>query len=545
MRILLPFLLLVSSLSAKEEPEGYSGITMPERAIAQKMMVVSSNRLASEAGLAVLLKGGNALDAAIATQAVLNLVEPQSSGIGGGGFLLYYRAKDGMIKVYDGRETAPCVPLSYEVGVPGLVAMLELAHREEGFAPWESLFDGAIALAEQGFPLSKRLHHLLLEPSQLTENEQLQGYLFEESKPKPVGTHLKNPSLANTFRALAKEGGAYFYRGELADKIVEATDNSVSHSDLLHYNPIVRKPLIAFYKGYKIATTPPPGGGVTPLQILRILEEKNYEKEEWKEVTFIRDFAHASRLAYADRRYYLADPAFIPIPLDALLNKHYLQYRAQLALDQKRPPPPGLWPAHSIQYYPHLGNEKREPLSTAQICVIDDQGNMVSLTSSIGDAFGSGLFVAGFFLNNHLADFSSYPNWKGKEIANGISHGKRPRSAMAPLFVFDKKSGAPVLLLGSAGGERIGEYLAQALLLVFEFGLSLQEAVTAPHYVSMDDEIELEKRTFLEKEKSSLEALGYIVSLRTHTSGTQGIQISSTGLQGAIDPRREGYASGL
>jgi len=548
--MLLTLFFLITSLSGVGEPEPSSGChEKNEIGPVQNMMVVTSNRLASEAGLDVIKNGGNALDAAIAAQAVLNLVEPQSSGIGGGGFLLYYRAKDGVIKVYDGRETAPINPSSEKnkkektVGVPGLVAMLEYAHREEGSAPWEVLFERAIELAEEGFPISTRLHLLIEQTPSLQDVEEAREYLFEGDRPKAEGALLKNPQFAETLRLIAKDGSYPIYRGEIAQKIIRAVEGSLSSQDMARYVPVSRNPLLFFYKDFKIVTVPPPGGGVTVLQILGILEEKNLDGESLDEVTFIRDFSIASRLAYADRNYYLADPAFIPVPLSALINKQYLKYRANSIVGEKRELSPGLWPGTTVSHCPHIAGHE-ESLSTAQICVVDCEGNMVSFTTSIGDAFGSSLFVGGFFLNNHLTDFSHYPDWKGKGIANALAGGKRPRSAMAPLFVFDRKTGVPYIVLGSAGGARIGEYLSQALVAVLDFDLTLQEAVAAPHYVSMNDEIELEKGSPLEKERQSLESLGYIVTIRPLISGTQGIQITPLGLHGAVDPRREGFAAG-
>lgn len=512
------------------QPEFDTGYEPKEAVFGKNMMVVSANSLASKAGYEILEKGGNALDAAIAIQMVLNLVEPQSSGIGGGGFLLYYIKDKNQVIAYDGRETAPQdiemtnginIVGGKSVGTPGLLKMLELAYRENGTLPWKDLFQPAIDLAHDGFPISSRLNKLVQRTPHLATFPESQKYFFDKGKPKTVGAVLKNPELAETLRLIA-EGGIYpFYEGEIAKDIVKTVQESpirpgkLSLEDLAHYQAVRREPLFSEYKHYRLCGFPPPSaGGIAVAQIFGMLNEMDFKNQNLGSPEFINVFCRASRAAYTDRQLYVGDPAYTNIPVNHLLNPQYLR---QVLKNPNKTVISAL-----------------ERPSTSQICVVDKEGNAVSFTTSIEYAFGSSLMVRGFFLNNQMTDFSAGPN--------RIEPGKRPMSSMSPTFVF--KNDRLFLNVGSAGGARIIDYVAKTLFGVLEFDLNIQDAISFPNFTSISENIDLEKGTFLEGEVEALEKRGNQVRVIPLNSGTQGIQINQEDLIGGSDPRREGLAIG-
>ncbi len=520
---MLLLLLLIPFLGAIDlQPEVSSGYEAKEPAIGKTMMVASANPYASEIGYAVLEKGGNAIDAAIAIQMALTVAEPQSSGIGGGGFLLYYSKKEGEVIAYDGRETAPknvettrlpSIVGGKSVGTPGVLKMLALAHSEHGSLPWKDLFTGAIELSKKGFPVSQRLRKNIESTPALTSFAETRSYFFENGKLK---RELKNPLLADTLQTIANEGITPFYEGEIAEAIVKAVrPGKLSLEDLADYRPVKRKPIEIEYRGYRVFGFPPPSsGGIAVAQILGMLSQENLQSYSLGKPAFIDLFCRASRAAYVDRQQYGGDPAFTNIPIQHLLNPTYLKNRLKS---------PGK-AAYAALELP----------STSQICVVDKEGNAVSFTTSIEHSFGSSIMVRGFFLNNELTDFSSGPN--------RIEPGKRPMSAMSPTLIFHGDQ--LVLNVGSAGGSRIIDYVSKALLGVLDFGLNIQEAIAFPNYTSLSETIDLEKDTFLEEDVQKLEQMGNTVRVIPLTSGSQGIQITSEGLIGGVDPRRDGLAIG-
>ncbi len=534
---------------------------------AKKHMVVSANPYASQIGLKILKKGGSAIDAAIAMQMVLNLVEPQSSGIGGGGFLLYFNEENKKIFSYDGRETLPentpygffefvkdretffkAVNSGLAVGTPGLLKMLEKAHSRHGLLPWKTLFEDAIRLSEMGFKVSPRLNTLISKNKNLYLQKEAREYFFPNNVPLPIGYNLKNLELASTFKKIANSSSKVFYNGEIANKIVKSVEKHkqpgfLSIKDLNMYKSIERKPFCKNYKKYKICGMgPPSSGAITIFQILGILKQYEIEKMEPNSLRFVHYFSEAGRLAYADRKKYLSDPDFSEISFKSLVDQKYLNFRGSLInknISMKKAKPGN--PFGELKL---LGNDHSPELpSTTHLVVVDKFGNGVSLTSSIESAFGSKIFVDGFLLNNQLTDFSfrSKDN-KGNFIENRPEALKRPLSSMSPTIV--TKNGELFLLIGSPGGKSIINFVAKNLIAILDWNLNIQDAINLPNLGSRNRATELEKNTMLEKLKSKLESMGHPVRLRSMTSGTHGILINSDGLTGGSDPRREGLALG-
>lgn len=541
----------------------------------KRYMISAANPLAVEAGAKVLAEGGSAIDAAIATQLVLNVVEPQSSGIGGGGFMLYWDAAAKKLHVYDGRETAPmdvnetlflndngkalpfmtAVQGGHSVGVPGMLKMLELAHNKHGHVDWARLFKDAIRLSRDGFPMSPRLHTLLSSATHIKDfPASMQPYLTESNTLKSAGEPIVNKKLSESLSLLSRKGAYSFYQGVLAGQIVEAVQNSpinpgaLSLTDLKQYKAKERDAVCAPYRQYKVCSMPPPSsGGVTILQALSILERLDFVDLPTLDplsVEAVHVFAEASKLAYADRNRYLADPDFVEVPTAQMLDANYLSHRAALVK-----------PNRAIQNVTH-GHFKKQPEmaailtteehpSTTHVSIIDANGNAVSMTTSIEQGFGSGLSAGGFLLNNQLTDFSFSPTLPDGKTPhpNRVEAGKRPRSSMSPTMVFDE-NGKLVMVVGSPGGARIIEYVLQTLIATLDWNLDVQDAIELPHYLNMNGATELEEDTAAAKLKAPLEALGHTVKVMQAPSGLHGITKMDGILKGGADPRREGIAIG-
>jgi len=539
--------------------------------------IATPNPLATQAGYAMLQQGGSVMDAVIAAQMVLTLVEPQSSGMGGGAFLMLN--ENDKILMFDGRETAPLaatpdlfmrdgMPLSFHeagvggraVGVPGILKMLKLAHDQYGRLPWADLFVPAIQLAEQGFAISPRLAMMIADDPFLFNQHVTRNYFYHpDGSPKQVGEILTNPDLAQTLRSIAKEGIAAFYSGPIAEDMINTvqqhTDNPgiLALSDLAHYTPKIREPLCSIYLQWRICgASPPSSGGITVGQILGILSSVqtaplyaqtdqglNFSSET------IHLFSEAGKLAYADRDYYIADPDFIAAPgnnWQNLLNPNYLAARSLLISSQSM----GTAQPGRPEDYPFmLGmNNQIERPSTAHIAIADEWGQVLSMTTSVADVFGSRLMVRGFLLNNQLTDFSFSPiDQNGLPIANSVAAGKRPRSSMSPTIVFDLENNRPIISVGSAGGPNIINYVAKTLMSTLVGGSTLQTAMNLPNMGSRNGPIELEEGRFSSSIIQELQARGHTVEEIPLKSGLQGLfrpDPEQLFWQGANDPRREG-----
>ena len=554
-------------------PEGNSGWTDKAPVIAKHWMVGAANPHAVEAGYRILQRGGNAVDAAIAVQLVLGLVEPQSSGLGGGAFLLLHDGKGNRLIAYDGRETAPAAakpdrfmkdgaPMAFHdavvggksVGVPGTVRLLETVHKKHGRMPWAELFAPAIALAEQGFAVSPRLHALLAADRHITQVRAREYFFGADGKPLPVGTLLKNPAYAETLRRIATGGADSFYRGEIARDIVDTANSQGTNpgdltlADLAGYRVQVRAAICDTYRGFRVCGVPlPSSGGVTVLQMLKMLEP--YDLRAMGPASFwsVHFFSEAGRLAFADRDVYEADPAFYTPP-SGLLDPAYLRERSALikADSSMKSAAPGNPPERRVaQKKVALGRGSAlEFPSTSHISIVDKYGNALAMTTTIEDGFGSRLMTrGGFLLNNELTDFSFVPTDHGKPVANRVEGGKRPRSAMSPTIVYDK-AGRVAIVTGSAGGSAIINYVAKTLVAIIDWDLDPQAALALPNFGSRNGPTELERNTSVASLEPKLRALGASVWVNDQTSGLQVIQRTKDGWIGGADPRREGVVRG-
>ena len=532
-------------------------------------MVATANPHASQAGLEMLRAGGSALDAAIAAQLVLNLTEPQSSGIGGGAFILHWDEAARRVSAYDGRETAPAAarperfllsdgkPMSIgaaidsgrSVGVPGLLRAMHLAHAKHGRLLWASLFEPAIRLAEDGFPVSPRLHALIKSDPILQRNAASRSYFYlPDGGPLPVGYRLKNPPFAAVLRRVAREGPDAFYLGSLARDIVAAVathprPGDLTEQDLAAYRAVEREALCGSYRAHRICGMPPPSsGGIGILAILGVLERFALADLRPGSSGAVHLFAEAGRLAYADRDHYVGDPDFVQVPAAGLIDPGYLRQRAMLVRPDRsmvRALPGSPAGARSA-----LGADASvEAAGTSHLSVVDAQGNAVAMTTTIESPFGSRILVRGFLLNNQLTDFSLVPDEGGKPAANRVEPGKRPRSSMSPTLVI-APGGAFLMSVGSPGGSAIINYVAKTLVGVLDWGLDIQQAIAAPNMGSRNRETELEKGTALEGIGDALRAMGHPVAAVELSSGLQAIVRTPGGLAGGADPRREGVVLG-
>lgn len=562
-----------------QAPEAASGYTEKFGTTATKFMVAAANPLATDAGYQVLKAGGSAVDAAIATQMVLNLVEPQSSGIGGGAFLMHFDGNT--VKAFDGRETAPAkateklfqdvngkaLPFydgvlgGRSVGAPGVLRMLELAHRQYGKLRWADLFLPAIRLAEQGFAVSPRLHALLGTEQHLKKDAVAAAYFYDaQGTPWPVGHLLKNPPLAQVFKEIAAGGADSFYQGRIAQNIAAKVGSHprnpglLTAADIAGYQAKVREPVCSDYKAWTVCGMPPPSsGGIAIAQMLGMLEARDIRPFAPQDGILNADavhlFSEVGRLAYADRGLYVADTDFVPLPGNSfkpLLDKQYLAQRAALIGDKSMgPAKPGRPPVMRLAW----GQDTSPELpGTSHISIVDGYGNAVSMTTTIEDAFGSRQMVDGFLLNNQLTDFSFDAKDANGPIANRVQGGKRPRSSMAPTFVFEKGSKKLVLVTGSPGGSAIINYVGKVLVGTMDWGLNVQQAINLPNFGSRNGPTELEQGRVSDALVEALKAKGHNVRVMAQTSGLQGImRLDIHGEQmwfGGADPRREGSVKG-
>jgi gamma-glutamyltranspeptidase / glutathione hydrolase len=570
-----------SAQSVPAAPEAASGWTDKPGWRASQWMVAAANPLAADAGHDILAAGGSALDAAIAVQMVLTLVEPQSSGIGGGAFLMHW---DGQrVQAFDGRETAPAAALDNlflrdgrplpqadavaggrSVGVPGVLRMLEAAHRQHGTLPWNALFEPAIRLAERGFAISPRLATMLAKERRLIQDAQARAYFYNaDGTPKAAGTVLKNPALAAVLREIAARGADALHTGAIARDIAAKVRSHATHpgmlaeQDLADYRPKEREPLCFAYRTVRICGMPAPSSGTIALaQILGMLETapaarafptlvpKRESDGRWSvPAQAVHLYSEAARLAYADRAAYVADADFVDVPTAGLLDRDYLRQRAALIGETSMGTaqagvPPGVAAAQADDHSP-------ERPSTSHVSVVDARGNAVSMTTTIEDAFGSRQMVHGFLLNNQLTDFSLAPrDAAGRLVANRLQPGKRPRSSMAPLLVFDGASGQLRMTLGSPGGSAIINYVGKVLVGTLDWGLDVQDAISLPNFGSRNGPTELEAGRAGPTLADALTARGHSVRLIEQTSGAQAIARTDGGWFAGADPRREGVARG-
>ncbi len=568
-------------------PEAASGFASKQAVKANRFMVATANPLATDAAYAMLAQGGSAVDAAIAAQLVLTLVEPQSSGLGGGAFLLFFDRKKSQVFALDGRETAPAAatdalflgadgkPLAFyegvvggrSVGVPGAVKMLEMAHQQFGKLPWAALFAPAIKLAREGFAVSPRLNTLLAAELHLKKDPVAARYFYDAAgQPLAVGTVLKNPELAATLERIATEGSAPFYRGSIARNIVTKVQGHPSNPgtlglrDMVFYTPKQRQALCSDYRQWTVCGMPPPSsGGIAVAQMLGTLEgtdiaqlkpNRQADGSYVPHPKAVHLFAEAGRLAFADRGLYVADPDFVPPPA-GLTDRAYLKERSKLIGEKSMGRAAPGEPAKKKVSWAH--DRSPELPSTSHISVIDAAGNAVSMTTSIEDQFGSRQMVDGFLLNNQLTDFSFVSQENGKPVANRVEPGKRPRSSMAPTLVFKKgkqpgQLGELVLVTGSPGGSQIISYVGRTLLGALDWELDIQQAISMPNYGSRNGPTEVEKGRMPAAVVDALKARGHEVREIEMTSGIQGISRQAIRgqavLVGGADPRREGTVRG-
>lgn len=557
--ILLPIFLLLGSCATLP-----SAAPADQAAANAQAFVIAANPLAARAGMEVLERGGSAVDAAIAVQSMLSLVEPQSSGLGGGAFMNYYDASTRKLTVYDGREVAPAQatpgmflgedgrPLDFDTavvsgratGVPGAVKMLALAHDEHGKLAWSSLFGAAERTADEGFIVSPRLHRMIHADFAENHAPDVVAYF---SKPDGsllnAGDRLVNQPYAAFLRRLASQGPAALYAGETGARIVARTragplGGSMTMADLANYRPVKREPLCAPYRVYLVCAPPPPASGVGTLELLGLLAHTDIDRRGPNDPQAWFLFAEASRLMYADRDRYVGDPAFTNVPVEGLLASNYIAERARLIGETAGPPPAAGNPAMA----PAMAADRTyEPTGTSHFIVRDAAGNVVSMTTTVESIFGSGRMVDGFFLNNQMTDFSFSPvDAAGRPVANAVAPGKRPRSSMTPLILLDH-DGNFAGAFGSAGGNAILAYVAKSMVAAIDWNLPMQEALAAPNLVARGPNFNGEVTKFSPEMLAALGAKG--IDLRPgqgEDSGVHAVMIRGGQVDGGYDPRREG-----
>ncbi|MFO1169841.1 MAG: gamma-glutamyltransferase [Hyphomicrobiaceae bacterium] len=562
---------LAQDQSARQSaPEADTGWGATQTATASRFMVTAANPLAVEAGVEILKAGGSAVDAAIAVQMVLNVVEPQSSGIGGGGFLVHFTKADGSLTTFDGRETAPAsakpdrfllpdgkprdfdeaVKSGLSIGTPGNLRMLELAHKRFGKLPWKRLFEPAIRVAETGFPVSTRLNLLLyMEGPSAFDSEAQTLYFSPSGWPRRIGSILRNPELAATLRIIAEKGPDAFYSGPLAEAIVADAHGAptvagdLTTADLAGYRAIERAAVCAPYRGYSICGMgPPSSGGTTVAQTLALLDGLDVGSEPLDR-TGVGRIAEAEKLAYADRDRYLADPDFVAVP-SGLLDAAYIAERRKL-IDADKPKPSveaGTPPTKSGALFG--ADNTRERHGTSHVSIVDAEGNAVSFTTSIEGVFGAHRMVQGFFLNNQLTDFAFKPADKdGLPVANRVEAGKRPRSSMAPTIVLGP-DGKLFLVTGSPGGSRIILYVVKSIVCVIDWTCSAGEAAELVNFGSRNGPLEVESGFSGARLGMAMWIRGHKISPQLMTSGVHLIIARDGHYEGAADPRREGTVRG-
>ena len=586
-----------SSVSgAPLQPEIATGFTRKADVVTQKFAVAAANPLATQAGFDMLKAGGSAVDAAIAVQMVLGLVEPQSSGLGGGAFLLHGTAGDGAtanakVQAFDGRETAPAAatedmllnadgqPLAFHaavvggrsVGTPGVLRMLAQAHAQHGKLPWAKLFEPAMALANQGFAISPRLHAQLKADAYLRLDASARAYFYQANgEPHAIGHVLRNPELAVVLQRIASEGVQAFYSGEVAEAMVRKVQQHPSNpgrlalSDLANYQAKERTPVCfdhaAASRVYRVCGFPPPSSGAIAMgQILGMLQHTpaslmsspTEAVDGAPDPRWLHLYTEASRLAFADRALYVADPDFAPAPSgewQSLLAPAYLRERAKLirptAMPQALPGVPVR--AQRSSFAPMV---EQPEYGTSHISIVDGYGNALAMTTTIEDAFGSRQMVKGFLLNNELTDFSFAPrDAQGRLVANRVQPNKRPRSSMSPTLVFDKATGQLVMSVGSPGGAMIIHFTAKTLVGVLNWGLSPQQAIALPNFGSVGGPLVLEGGRFAPATLAALRERGHEVRELALTSGLQAVVKQNRNGQNVwvsgADPRREGEVMG-
>jgi gamma-glutamyltranspeptidase/glutathione hydrolase len=575
MRLITPLLIALlagcAPLSAEARPPAAAPAPASAPAYKPSGMVAAANPLAVEAGLRVLRDGGTAVDAAVAVQSVLSLVEPQSSGLGGGAFMVFYDAKTGKVTAYDGREKAPQgatpqlflgpdgKPLNFvtavlsgrSTGVPGAVGMLAQAQKEHGKAAWSTLFKDAEGLADNGFTVSPRLAGMINSPRipQNTAQDVISYFTKPNGQRYQAGDTLKNPAYAATLRDLAAKGSSALYEGPLAQKIVDRLHqgdlpSSMTLADLKAYKPRSADALCRPWKVYTVCVPNPQSSGVSVIQALMMLEHTDIAKRGPTDPVAWTLLAEAERVMYADRDRYVGDPSFVKVPVEGLLDPAYVAERAKL-IGQTAGPAPSFGQPKGA---PVVGPDKtQEPAGTTHMVIVDPMGNVVSMTTTVESVFGSGRMVGGFFLNNQLTDFNFAPNDPdGVPGANAVAGGKRPRSSMVPIVVLDK-DGKFLAAVGSPGGSAILSYNLKAMVGVFDWGLTMQQAINLPNLVARGDSFSADVEKFGPEMTAALQARG--VAIRTgqnETSGLHGVIVRPGGvLEGGADPRREGVAKGL
>jgi gamma-glutamyltranspeptidase / glutathione hydrolase len=566
---------LTDQPSQDSNPEAESRWTDKPGWATTKFAVAAANPLATDAGYQVLRAGGSAIDAAIAVQMVLTLVEPQSSGIGGGTFVLHWNGK--AVEAFDGRETAPAAaderlfleadgrPMGFfeavvggrSVGTSGTLRVLELAHRRYGKLQWRALFQPAIHLAEEGFRISPRLHILLRADEYLKSDPVARAYFYDrDGEPHRAGTLLRNAALASTLKVIAERGADAFYMGDVADEIVTKVRSHATNpgrlttADLGAYRAVTREALCSDWKRYRVCGFPPPSsGGIAVAQILGILERVQIAQSMQDGLPTpetLHVYAEAARLAFADRAQYVGDPAFVAAPAgswSSLLDPAYLAERAALIGGQAATSvQPGVPRGTRASYAPMPPQPES---GTSHVSIVDPYGYAIAMTTTIENQFGSRQMVRGFLLNNQLTDFSFVPaDSKGRPVANRVEPGKRPRSSMSPTLVFDRETGRLVMSAGAPGGAMIIHYTAKTLLATLDWNLNAQQAIALPNFGVTDGPLLLEAGRFARSKLQALGRRGHDAREVALPSGVHAIQRTPTGWFGGADPRREGTVAG-